>query len=166
MDGHAGPQRLSVLLCANADGSEKLPPLVAGKSAKPVQAKLACPVTIPPTLRVVYTRLWPKYLKALDTRMAAESRRVLLLAGRLAAQSLDTSGLRHVQLAFFPPGTVQPAGAAWRGPTGEGPLPPGYAAQGHGSARGPGSLRPAAGPHGGPCTSLLSRLGRLWNLRT
>ena len=31
-----------------------------------------------------------------------------MLAGRLTAQSLDTLGLRRVQLAFFPPGTVHP----------------------------------------------------------
>eukprot|EP00070_Physeter_catodon_P048628 XP_028355522.1 major centromere autoantigen B isoform X1 [Physeter catodon] len=110
-DGRArkATQRLSVLLCANADGSEKLPPLVAGKSAKPRagQAGLPCDYTAN-SKGGVTTQALAKYLKALDTRMAAESRRVLLLAGRLAAQSLDTSGLRHVQLAFFPPGTVQP----------------------------------------------------------
>ncbi|XP_012494754.1 PREDICTED: major centromere autoantigen B isoform X1 [Propithecus coquereli] len=102
-------QRLSVLLCANADGSEKLPPLVAGKSAKPRagQAGLPCDYTAN-SKGGVTTQALAKYLKALDTRMAAESRRVLLLAGRLAVQSLDTSGLRHVQLAFFPPGTVHP----------------------------------------------------------
>lgn len=102
-------QRLSVLLCANADGSEKLPPLVAGKSAKPraSQGGLPCDYTAN-SKGGVTTQALAKYLKALDTRMAAESRRVLLLAGRLAAQSLDTSGLRHVQLAFFPPGTVHP----------------------------------------------------------
>lgn len=102
-------QRLSVLLCANADGSEKLPPLVAGKSAKPRagQGGLPCDYTAN-SKGGVTTQALAKYLKALDTRMAAESRRVLLLAGRLAAQSLDTSGLRHVQLAFFPPGTVHP----------------------------------------------------------
>lgn len=110
-DGRArrATQRLSVLLCANADGSEKLPPLVAGKSAKPRagQAGLPCDYTAN-SKGGVTTQALAKYLKALDTRMAAESRRVLLLAGRLAAQSLDTSGLRHVQLAFFPPGAVQP----------------------------------------------------------
>ncbi|XP_004840793.1 major centromere autoantigen B [Heterocephalus glaber] len=110
-DGRArqATQRLSVLLCANADGSEKLPPLVAGKSAKPRagQGGLPCDYTAN-SKGGVTTQALAKYLKALDTRMAAESRRVLLLAGRLAAQSLDTSGLRHVQLAFFPPGTVHP----------------------------------------------------------
>ncbi|XP_006877752.1 PREDICTED: major centromere autoantigen B [Chrysochloris asiatica] len=102
-------QRLSVLLCANADGSEKLPPLVAGKSAKPRagQGGLPCDYTAN-SKGGVTSQVLAKYLKALDARMATESRRVLLLAGRMAAQSLDTSGLRHVQLAFFPSGTVQP----------------------------------------------------------
>uniref|UniRef100_G3UNH8 Major centromere autoantigen B n=1 Tax=Loxodonta africana TaxID=9785 RepID=G3UNH8_LOXAF len=101
-------QRLSVLLCANADGSEKLPPLVAGKSAKPRAGQGGLCDYTANSKGGVTSQVLAKYLKALDARMAAESRRVLLLAGRMAAQSLDTSNLRHVQLAFFPSGTVQP----------------------------------------------------------
>ncbi|XP_001380458.2 major centromere autoantigen B [Monodelphis domestica] len=104
-----GTERLIVLLCANADGSEKLPPLVVGKLAKPrgSRAGLPCDYTANPKGGVTAQEL-AKYLKALDARMADESRRILLLANRPAAPALDTSDLRHVQVAFFPSDTLQP----------------------------------------------------------
>ncbi|XP_020856668.1 major centromere autoantigen B [Phascolarctos cinereus] len=104
-----GTERLIVLLCANADGSEKLPPLVVGKLAKPPgsRAGLPCDYTANPKGGVTAQEL-AKYLKALDARMADESRRILLLASRPAAPALDISDLRHVQVAFFPSDTLQP----------------------------------------------------------
>ncbi|KAL1770831.1 major centromere autoantigen B [Sigmodon hispidus] len=104
--GRQGTQRLS---CFAVCQRRWLPPLVAGKSAKPHagQGGLPCNYTAN-SKGGVTTQALAKYLKALNTRMAAESRRVLLLVCHLAAQSLDTSGLRHMQLAFFLPGTAHP----------------------------------------------------------
>ena len=100
--------RLTVMLCANMDGSEKLKPLVIGKSKNPRSFKHVR------TLPVTYTankKAWMvseefiSWVKKLDRRFAAENRKVLLFVDNCSAHP-QVTGLEAVKLQFFPPNTT------------------------------------------------------------
>lgn len=96
--------RLTVMLGANADGSEKLQPFVIGKSKKP---RCFTNVRSLPTPYDANQKAWMtshlfrKQLAALDAKMGAQNRKILLFVDRCPAHPVDMN-FRNVQLEFFP----------------------------------------------------------------
>jgi len=101
--------RISVMLCANADGSDKLRPLIIGKTQKP-----RCFKQFNPSLYCDYyanKKAWMvngilrEFLVSFNRRMAREKRKVLLLMDN-APSHLIPENLRNVRCEFLPPTTT------------------------------------------------------------
>ncbi|XP_030047942.1 tigger transposable element-derived protein 4-like [Microcaecilia unicolor] len=104
----ASKERLTILLCCNMDGGEKLEPLVIGKSKQPRCFKNVkrLPVSYRANANSWMTGdLWKQWLKDLNTRMRAQKRPILLLCDNSAAHSAPAR-LSHVKLVFLPPNTT------------------------------------------------------------
>jgi len=104
-DGKRSKERLTVLFGVNADGSDKLRPLVIAKAARPRCFKN---VRSFPTDYANNSKAWMTaarfgdVMKTLDSRMRREGRKVLALVDNCAAHPKDLS-LTNVRLEFFPP---------------------------------------------------------------
>lgn len=104
--GTKSKQRITVLLTCNADGSEKLDPLVIGKFSKPRCFKNIKKL---PTKYGANSNAWmtsvifEEYLLHLDRQMAAKNRKILLFIDQCAAHPKNTSALKNVKVVFFPP---------------------------------------------------------------
>ncbi|XP_030050848.1 tigger transposable element-derived protein 4-like [Microcaecilia unicolor] len=104
----ASKERLTILLCCNMDGGEKLEPLVIGKSKQPRCFKNVkrLPVSYRANANSWMTgNLWKQWLKDLNTRMRAQKRPILLLCDNSAAHNAPAR-LSHVKLVFLPPNTT------------------------------------------------------------
>ena len=114
-------ERLSVALCANADGSHKLNPLIIGKSAKPQCFKNVRLENLAMTYRSnskawMLTVLFQEWLQAFDRQVAQRHRgqRVLLLLDNCLSHKVEGLNLQHVDVYFLPPNTtskIQPMDA-------------------------------------------------------
>lgn len=97
--------RLTVLLCANSDGSEKFPPLVIGKSKQPRCFKN---ITRKPCQYQNSSKAWMTspifidWIRKFDAKMHKEKRKVLLLIDRCPAHPPDIPGLRNLTIQFLP----------------------------------------------------------------
>lgn len=97
--------RVTVLLTTNADGSDKLPPLVIGKSKNPRCFK---GVKTKPTEYESNRNSWmtmilmEQWLKKLDVVMKKKQKKILLLMDRCAAHPPQIV-LENVRVEFFPP---------------------------------------------------------------
>lgn len=102
--GKKSKERVTVLLAVNADGSEKLPPLVIGKFQKPRCFKNN---RILPTKYTFNKKAWmttcvfEDWLHALDAKMGARNRNILLFVDQCSAHPKHMS-LRNVKVVFFP----------------------------------------------------------------
>ncbi|XP_049832850.1 tigger transposable element-derived protein 6-like [Schistocerca gregaria] len=102
--GRMSKQRITVLLCSNADGSDKLDPTVIGKFHKPHCFKNSA------TLPCTYYRsksawitvdLFIKFLQASDARMGARNRKVVLFMDKCPAHPTNLGFLQNVKVHFF-----------------------------------------------------------------
>ncbi|GBO12743.1 Tigger transposable element-derived protein 6 [Araneus ventricosus] len=103
--GKKSKVRLTVLLCANADGSEKLPPLIIGKSKKPRCFKnvKTLPTKYLSNKKSCTTMsFFTDWLKGLDDKMRKQKRRIILFIGQCPAHPPDTNFLKNVTVKFFP----------------------------------------------------------------
>jgi hypothetical protein len=95
--------RIMVLLACSADGTDKPPPLVIGKSENRHCFKN---VTQLPTKYVANRKAWvtqaifTDYLRALDAKMSSQNRKILLFLDQCAYLQ-DTSFLKNVKVVFF-----------------------------------------------------------------
>jgi DNA-binding Lrp family transcriptional regulator len=102
-------ERLTVLLCCNESGTEKLTPLVIGKYKHPRCFKhvLTLPCTYGCNSNAWMTiTIFEKFLQALDAKMGGQNRKILLLIDNCAAHPIDTAFLRNVKVVFFPPNST------------------------------------------------------------
>jgi hypothetical protein len=103
--GKNSKERITVLLACNADGTDKLPPLVTGKSENPCCFKNVGQL---PTKYVANRKAWvtqaifTDYLRALDAKMSFQNRKILLFFDQCAAHPQDTSFLKNVKVVSFP----------------------------------------------------------------
>jgi len=114
-------ERLSIALCANADGSHKLNPLVIGKSAKPRCFKGVRIQNLAMTYRSnakawMLTVLFQEWLRSFDHQVAVKhgGERVLLLLDNCPSHGIGGLDLPHVDIHFLPPNTtskIQPMDA-------------------------------------------------------
>src|SRR6266516_5743718 len=114
-------ERLSVALCANADGSHKLNPLIIGSSAKPRCFKNVRLENLAMTYRSnakawMLTVLFQEWLRSFDHQVAVKhgGERVLLLLDNCPSHGIGGLDLPHVDIHFLPPNTtskIQPMDA-------------------------------------------------------
>ena len=112
-------ERITVALCANATGTDKLVPLVIGKSAHP----RCFGKTFNPSVYVKYTsnkKAWmtgvvfQDWLNKFNRRMRVAGRHVILLVDNATSHSAEGLRLTHVVVKFLPPNTtahIQPMDA-------------------------------------------------------
>jgi DDE superfamily endonuclease/Tc5 transposase DNA-binding domain len=122
LSGHKkNKERLSVALCANADGSHKLNPLIIGKSAKPrcfknVRIKNLAMTYRNNTKAWMLTTTFQEWLHEFDRQVTQKhgNQRVLLLLDNCPSHKMAGLNLQHVDVHFFPPNTtskIQPMDA-------------------------------------------------------
>lgn len=105
---HGGKQsklRITVLLCANMDGSEKLPVFVIGKSASPrcFKGKRQLPVKYTANRKAWMTReIFAKWLCEWDEKLSKENRKVCLVLDNCTAHH-TAAVLQNIELLFLPP---------------------------------------------------------------
>ena len=101
-------ERITVALCANADGTEKIKPLVIGKSLKP-----RCFKNFVVELYVDYkankkswmnSLIFRDYLKSLNRKMRRANRKILLIMDNAPSHSIPD--LSHIEHHFLPPSTT------------------------------------------------------------
>lgn len=101
-------ERLTVLLACNMDGSEKLPPLVIGKSKKPrafkrLHANEKLPVTYNNNKTAwMTTELFVEWLKGIDRQMMLQKRQILMLLDNCPSHPHNVR-LQNVKLLYLPP---------------------------------------------------------------
>ncbi|XP_041082893.1 tigger transposable element-derived protein 4 [Polyodon spathula] len=97
--------RVTLLLACNMDGSEKLQPLVIGKSKNPPCFKNVkrLPVAYEANMNACMTgEIWEEWLKKIDNIMRAKKRMILMLCGNCAAH-VNYVRLTNIKLVFLPP---------------------------------------------------------------
>lgn len=99
--------RITVLVAANMDGSEKLPLFVIGKSAKPRAFKNLSKVPVDYTSNKkawMTGAIFEDWCRKLDRRMRLEGRKIALLVDNCPAH--PTLELQNIELVFLPPNTT------------------------------------------------------------
>jgi hypothetical protein len=114
-------ERLSIALCANANGSHKLPPVIIGKYAKPRCFKNVNISNLQMTYRSnpkawMLTTLFQEWLQEFNYLVIQKhkGKRVLLLLDNCPSHNLQGLTLSHVDVYFLPPNTtskIQPMDA-------------------------------------------------------
>ena len=105
--GKQSKERITVLLCCNMDGSEKLPALVIGKSAKPKCFKniKTYPVEYEANAKSWMTSsLFEGWLKRQNRRFQLEGRHICLFIDNCPAH--PKVELSNIRLVFMPPNTT------------------------------------------------------------
>ncbi|ODM88784.1 Tigger transposable element-derived protein 6 [Orchesella cincta] len=106
--GKKSKERLSVLLCANATGSDKLKPLVIGKSAKPrcfsaIKNLASLPVTYRSNKSAWMTsQIFEEWLRTLDRDMRLQNRKILLLIDSCPPHVAAVTQFPNVNVVFLP----------------------------------------------------------------
>ncbi|XP_070537736.1 tigger transposable element-derived protein 4-like [Ptychodera flava] len=105
--GKKSKERVTVMLGANMDGSEKLKPMVIGKSKKP-QCFKNLDVNSLPVIYEANQSAWMtsdifcEWLHTLDRKFTRQKRKVLMIIDNCPAHPV-VRNLRSIQLAFLPP---------------------------------------------------------------
>lgn len=105
--GKHSKQRITVFLCTNMDGSEKLEPLVIGKSRKPRCFKNVRSLPLNYTFNKkswMTGNIFENWLKNVDNKFASENRKILLFIDNCPAHPKGAvEHLRAVTVLYFPP---------------------------------------------------------------
>ncbi|XP_063215856.1 tigger transposable element-derived protein 6-like [Bacillus rossius redtenbacheri] len=107
--GKRSKERITVALCCNADGSDKMKPLVIGKFLKPrcFKGVTNFPCQYEANQNAWMTsKIFRDWLLRLDRKMAIRNRKILLLLDRCAAHSSESLKLENIQLVYLPANTT------------------------------------------------------------
>lgn len=109
-NGEAGQSRVTILLCCNASGSEKFPPVICGRSEGHPALDNKCQYYTNQNawLTPDNFKFW---LSQLNTQMSQLNRQILLMLNRTWVHNLKETVLSNVSLVFFPkdfPSDLQP----------------------------------------------------------
>lgn len=111
--GKQSKVRVTVLLCANMDGTEKVPALVVGKSASPrcFKGKRKLQVSYVSNRKAWMTRdVFAQWLREWDERLGRQKRKICLVLDNCSAHHTAVV-LKNIELCFLPPNctaVVQP----------------------------------------------------------
>ncbi|KAJ8886754.1 hypothetical protein PR048_012966 [Dryococelus australis] len=109
IDGQQSKKRVTILLGANMNGSEKLPPLVTGKAAQPRCFKniksFTCRYESNQNAWMT-CKIFLQYLHFLDPKMGVQNRKITLFLDHCSAHPAETSVLRNIRIEFWPPNTI------------------------------------------------------------
>ncbi|KAM7309540.1 tigger transposable element-derived protein 6-like [Ixodes scapularis] len=99
--------RVTVFVCANMDGTERLKPFVIGKSKRPHCFRNQCiPVRYRNNKKAWMTRdLFEEWLLEFDGAMEKQKRKVVLLLDNCSAHNVSPK-LTSVEVMFLPPNTT------------------------------------------------------------
>ncbi|GFY25880.1 tigger transposable element-derived protein 6 [Trichonephila clavipes] len=106
--GKHSKERLTILLAVNMDGSEKITPLVIGKSAKPrcLKGINSFPIKYRSNKKAWMTaELFNEWLVSLNSDMKREKRHILLFLDNCTVRN-DAPPLSNVKLQCFPPNST------------------------------------------------------------
>lgn len=106
--GKSSKERITLLLAANMDGSEKLKPLMIGKSAKPRCFKNinSFPMAYRANKKAWMTSdLFNEWVTSINAEMEKKNRRILLFIDNCTAHN-NPPHLSHVAVEFLPPNTT------------------------------------------------------------
>jgi len=106
--GKLSKERVTVLLGANSDGSDKLPILVIGKYAKPRVFKnvKTLPLLYSANKKAWMTSSeWEKYVNCLEKKFKKESRHVVFIIDN-APSHLPIEKLQNIEIIYLPPNTT------------------------------------------------------------
>ncbi|XP_052260449.1 tigger transposable element-derived protein 4-like [Dreissena polymorpha] len=106
--GKASKERLSVMVCANMSGTEKLPLLIIGKSLKPrcFRSIHHLPTTYRANKKAWMTsHVFTEWLRTLDEKMFRKRRKIAMIVDNCPAHP-DVSDLKAIRLVFLPPNTT------------------------------------------------------------
>ena len=106
--GKHSKERITVLVGANVDGSEKLPLFVIGKSKKPRCFKnvRSLPVQYDASRKAWMTSsIFETWIRNLDRQFSRQKRSVLMILDNCPAHPI-IEGLTNTKLAFLPPNTT------------------------------------------------------------
>lgn len=106
--GKFSKERITVMVACNMDGSEKIPLLVIGKSAKPrcFQKVKTLPVDYAFSKKAwMNSEIFTKWLNNLDLKFHREKRKICLILDNCAAH-IEVKGLKAIKCVFLPPNTT------------------------------------------------------------
>ncbi|XP_045167549.2 tigger transposable element-derived protein 4-like [Mercenaria mercenaria] len=106
--GKRSKERLTVLVCANMTGTDKLPLFVIGKSAKPrcFKNKQTLPTKYSSNAKAWMTsEIFIAWLKDLDAALNKRRRNIALVVDNCPAHP-NFKKLEHIELVFLPPNTT------------------------------------------------------------
>lgn len=106
--GKGSKERLTILVGANMDGTEKLPILVIGKSKKPrcFRNVKSLPCLYESNKKAWMTiKMYESYLTRLDAKMKREKRNILIFLDNCAAHSKVTK-FHNIEVHFLPPNST------------------------------------------------------------
>lgn len=104
--GKRSKERISILACANADGTEKIKLLVVGKAKSPRCFKN---VRSLPGEYVAQRRAWMTgeqfvlWVKQMDAKFRKKNRKILLLIDNCPSHPKNIQGLSNIKIVFLPP---------------------------------------------------------------
>ena len=106
--------RLTVAVCVNMTGCEKLKLLVIGKAKNPRAFKIGKkPVKLPPLIEYegapnawMNEETFSNWLRRLDQKMRHQGRHILLLLDNFSGHSQKLYKPTNIKLVFFPPNTT------------------------------------------------------------
>lgn len=119
--GKQSKERLTVLLCANADGTDKMKPLVIGKSARPrcfknIRDYGTLPVRYENNKTAWMTSaIFGNWIKDMDRSMKLQNRKIILLMDNCPSHVAGAVKTDNVKLVFLPPNTTSIAQPLDRG---------------------------------------------------
>lgn len=99
-------ERLTLLLCCNMDGSEKLKPLIIGKSEKPRCFKNVNKAALPCYYRNnasawMTSHIFANWLGILNKQFEAQKRHVIIFMDNFSGHKIDVYS--NITIAFLPP---------------------------------------------------------------
>ncbi|UYV84166.1 K02A2.6-like [Cordylochernes scorpioides] len=101
--GKASKERITILLCCNMDGSEKMQPLVIGKAKQPrcFRGIKHLPVQYEANQKAWMTGLlFESWVRHIDKKMAGQHRQIILLLDNCGAHPPDMQGLTNTAMIY------------------------------------------------------------------
>lgn len=107
-DGKRSKERVTVLLCTNMSGTEKIKPLLIGKSTKPkcFRGIKSLPIDYESNPKAwITSMLWNKWLKKFDEKLFMENRKIILFIDNCTAH-VTVPNLKAITIKFLPTDTT------------------------------------------------------------